>query len=590
MNRFRTWRVNRGEAAMAAALLAACPAACAAEVHVSGRLVYGAVYRVEESDPALITSLNGAAIGLVGRASGGNADDANLNYRRGDAASRALKGYLDLAASAGDTSALVRLKAWHDYALLGDGRPWGNSPNGYAAGAPLSDAGAPLRSRFSGIAFGEAWVQQRATFGEARLTARLGQQNLNWGTRFATPGGLEALNPKDLPALHRAGAVAQETKVAVPMLFGRLDMAGGVALEAYYQTGFRGNVFDMCGSFWAISDYVTDGCNKIMSGQPQVTDRARLPLGAYMGRLPTPKPGRAEFGVSAGWQIAPGFDAALYHARYNSRIALPGLRRTTRPNGPALIPGNPDGRNMAYFTEYPEGLAISAASFTRKSGANTVYGELSWRPRTPFMISPGDVVPPFLSPTAIALLRDRANAVPPGGLFHGFDLHPLAQAQLGVQHELALGSVGLTLGAEVVAKHTPGLPDQALQRYGRSDLFGVGPVQGVCPSPGPDPVRQCTLRGYTTADSFAYRLRGELRLPALAPGLASSASVAFAHDVRGWSGDLLINEGRKTAVVALRFEYLQRYVADVSYMPIWGGDYNVTADRDAFALSLGIKF
>lgn len=589
MNRFRTRRVSGADAVMAAALLAAFPA-CAADVHVSGRVAYGAVYRVEESDPALITSLNGAAIGLVGRGSGGNADDANLNYRRGDAASRALKAYFDVTASAGDWTGLVRVKAWHDYALLGDGRPWGNSPNGYTPGAPLSDAGAPLRSRFSGVAFGEAWVQQRATLGATRLTARLGQQNLNWGARFATPGGLEALNPRDLPALHRAGAVPQETRVAVPMLFGRLDTAGGIAVEAYYQTGFRGNVVDMCGSFWAISDYVADGCNKVMSGPPQVSDRARVPLGAYMGRLPTPKPGRAEYGVSVGWQIAPGLEAALYHARYNSRIALPSLRRSTRPNGPALIPGDPDGRNMAYFTEYPEGLAISAASFTRKAGANTVYGELSWRPRTPFMISPGDVVPPFLSPTAIALLRERANAVPPGGLFHGFDLHPLAQAQLGVQHEWTLGATGLTLGAEVVAKHTPGLPDQALQRYGRSDIFGVGPVQGVCPQPIGDAARQCTLRGYTTADSFAYRLRAELRLPPPAPGLAASASLAFAHDVRGWSGDLLINEGRKTAVVALRFEYLQRYVADVSYMPVWGGDYNVTADRDALALSLGIKF
>lgn len=62
------------------------------------------------------------------------------------------------------------------------------------------------------------------------------------------------------------------------------------------------------------------------------------------------------------------------------------------------------------------------------------------------------------------------------------------------------------------------------------------------------------------------------------------------HDVKGWSADALINEGRRTVNLALRFEYRQRYLAEVAYMPIWGGDYNAVSDRDQVALAVGVKF
>jgi hypothetical protein len=564
--------------------------ASAVETHASGRITVGEVLRTESSDPVLLTTINAAAIGLTGKGSGGNADDGNTNYRHGDAASRAVKAWLDLSASEGETSALLRLKAWRDIGLLNDARPWGNVPSAYAADAPLSDRGAARLTRFSGLAVQEAWVQQRARSDDVALTLRLGQQNLSWGERFATPGGLEALNPRDLPALHRAGAAPQETKVAMPMLFGRIEAGHGVGIEAYYQTSFRSSALDMCGTLWSLSDYQADGCDKVMSGLPAVSDRARLPLGAYMKRLPTPKPGPAEFGIALTWKPAPGTELGLYHAHYNARSPLPSLRRTSRPAGPALIAGDPDGRNMAFFTEYPEGLVLSALSFVHKSGAASWYGEMSYRPRAPYMLSPGDVLPPFLSPTAPAMLRASADAVAPGGVFHGFDLHGLAQAQLGVRRDFRVAGMDWTGSAEVVAKHTPGLPDPALRRYGRADIFGVGPVLGNCAVTTADPGRQCSLRGYTTADAYAYRLRLDASLPPVVQGLVLSVAAGLAHDVRGWSGDLLINEGRKTASLALRARYLQRYVAEVTWLPNWGGDYNQVADRDTLALSVGIQF
>ncbi|SFD10308.1 DUF1302 domain-containing protein [Massilia yuzhufengensis] len=563
----------------------------AATVHASGRIVAGNVYRVQERDPHLLTGVNAAEMGLVGYGSGGNADDANSNYAKGDAASRALRALLDLSATSGDWSAFVRVKAWRDAGLAHDGRPWGNVPNGYVAGLPLSDSGAPRLTRFSGVALVDAWVQASAMLGEAPVLARLGQQSLRWGEQSLTPGGLESLNPRDMPGLHRAAPVVSETIVPRPMLFGRVEPISGLVFEGYVQASFRPTALDQCGTLWSMSDYVVSGCDKVMSGNPQVSDRARQPIRAYKKRVATPEPSSKEFGVGVTWEPgAPGTEVGLYHARYHARSALPGLRRTLRPNGPALIAGDPDGRNMAYFTEYPEGLRISAITLSRKRGASTVYGEFSHRPGVPFMLAPGDVIPPFMSPTIASPLRARADAVPPGGFFRGYDLYAMLQVQAGVRREWVLGGLAMGGAMEVVGKHARGLPDPSVMRYGRADIFGVGAVNGGCLVTTGDAARQCSLRGYATPNAWGYRLRLDARLPDLAPQLAGSASALFVHDVKGWSGDLLLNEGRKSANLTLRFEYRQRYLLELGYQPSWGGDYNQAADRDTASFAAGLRF
>lgn len=576
---------------LALALALASWPAQAVDTKVSGRVNFGAVWRTEARDPHLLASVNAPAIGLVGLGSGGNGDDPNMNFGRGDVASMALKAYLDLDLREGPWSALVRVKAWRDEGLEQRRRPWGNTINGYAANTPLDDAGAARLSRFSGVALGDAWLQYAGQSGAMRYSARLGRQSLNWGERSITPGGLEALNPKDVPALRRAGAVPQELRAPAPMLLGRLELTPAFGVEAYWQTRHQPSALDLCGTLWSANDYLAEGCNLVMSGQPAVSDRARIPLGAYQKRLPTPEVNGPEYGLALSWKLAAlALDVGLYHARYNARTALPSLRRSTRIGGPALVPGDPDGRNMAYFTEYPQDLAITALTFQHKRGKAQLYGEASYRPRQPFMLAPGDVLPPFLNASVPALLRADANAVPPGGIYHGYDLHPMSHLQLGAGREWQLGRVVLGATAEVVGKHASGLPDPAVRRYGRADIFGVGPVNGACVVTTGNAARQCSLDGYASTNAWGYRVRVDARMPALLPGLACNASLAFAHDVKGWSGDFLLNEGRKNATLALRFEYRQRYLLELGWSPVWGGAYNQVADRDVAALSAGVRF
>jgi hypothetical protein len=576
----------RRSAFLVLAALAARPGLAADGFSYSGRIAYGGVARLEEPDPHLLTAASAAAIGLTGTGMGANADDANLNYMRHDWVSRAWLGNLDLRYQNGELAGMARFKAWYDESMRHDARPWGNSTNAYTAGQPLGDAGAASLSRFSGVALGEAWLERGFQLGQGRLLVRAGNQLTPWSERGPA---LEGMGARDLPATRRAGAVPQETRVAAPMLFVRAGLSPAWALEAFVQA-FRPSALDICGSFWSISDYQAEGCNAVMAGPPLgLNDRSRMAQGAFMARLPTEKPGSPNRGLALFWKPAADTELGFYHARYGWRMPMPALRRSTRV-GPPLIAGDPGGLNMRFFTEYVGNAPLTAVTFSRRAGATTYGAELSWRERIPFMLSPADALPPFLNPALPSILRASADAVPPGGIFRGYDLYSMAQLQLSIQRRWDVFGLPLSGLLELVGKRTPGLPDASVRRYGRADVFGPGPFNGVCVPMTGDTARQCSLRGYQTASAWSYRLRMETRLPEALPGLSTRLVAGFGHEVKGWSGDFAINEGRRMLSLGTQFEYGKRYFVDLAYVGIWGGDYNPIVDRDTLALNAGVRF
>ena len=92
------------------------------------------------------------------------------------------------------------------------------------------------------------------------------------------------------------------------------------------------------------------------------------------------------------------------------------------------------------------------------------------------------------------------------------------------------------------------------------------------------------------APPWRASLRLETRLPEALPGLSTRVVAGFGHEVKGWSGDFAINQGRRMLSLSTQFEYGKRYFADLAYVGIWGGDYNPLTDRDALALSAGVRF
>lgn len=567
----------------AAALLTAAADAGAREFKASGRVMFGAALRTEAPEPSLLVSYNAREVGLQGFASSGqNTDDANLNFRRGDATTRALHAFVDISASRGSFQALARIKGWHDFALQDHARDWGNNPNGYQAGEPLSDAGAARLSRFSGVALGDAWVQYAPG---AQLSIRVGQQSLPWGEQATFAGGLAAINALDQPAQRRAGSAPQQLRVPSPMTFARIAIAPALSLEAFYGATFRPSALDMCGTFWASTDYLAQGCDRAFAGSMPFSDRARLASGAFLKRVDSPSANDGpQFGAALVYRTA-ALDAGIYAARYTNRIPIPGLRQSTR-TGPAFIPGDPDGRNLAFFTEHADDVKLVAVNVAHRRAANTWSAELAYRPNQPVQLPPGDVLPAFLNPAAPSLIRADASATPPGGTFRGYDRLRTAQLQLGWQRAFGVVSAAV----DVVGKQVLSLPDPALRRYGRPDQYGTGPINGVCFPNSLNVKRQCSLDGYVSKRSFGYRLRADARLPKVAPRLDLHASAIFTHDVSGWAHDFLLGEGRKSLNLALRMQYRERYLAELAYLPIWSGQYSNQLDKDQLAFAVGVKF
>lgn len=561
------------------------------KLKVDGSMFVGTAIRTDRQDPALLSNVNSSLLGIDGTAIGGrNHDDGNLNFNRGDPVATVAKGYLTLGYTWRNYGALASAKAWYDYALADSGRPWGNVPNGYSAGEPLSDAGALPRSRFSGIVSDNLYGYGRNEVGSVPVDWKVGYQKLDWGNRYIAMGGLRDLTPVDAPAVLRPGALREEeTRIAFPAAFARLGVAPETSAEFFYQFHFQPNAPHECGTFFSQLDFASEGCDKIMVGN--VSNRDALASGSFLKRADTIDPSNSgQVGLALKravdrWATEFGIYAAQFHSRSSFIGGVNSLR-----TGPPFIPNDPDNLNPKYFAEYPEDIRIFGLTFDTKMSGGAVFGELTYRPNQPYQYNGVDMINAFVSSTAPTLLRARVAALEPGATFHGYERHKALQLQLGATRGFpnVLGSAELSTGAEIVYKRVPDLPDQSTARFGRSDIFGPGAVDGVCPPPATP--TQCSSDGYVSRNAWGYRLRAGLRYANVFDGVDLIPSVAFGHDVAGWSGDQGIIEGRKLAIVSLRANVAKRWTWEIAWLPTWGGTYNSLRDRSTAQTNIGYQF
>jgi len=566
------------------------------KLSVTGSVTAGSAWRTQSQDTALLPNVNSSQVGITGTAiaptAGRNQDDGNLNFNKGDPVAQVVNGYLALDYKAvGDWGAAASAKAWYDYALEDASHPWGNIPNGYTPNAPLSDGGVQPRTRFSGAVLDNLNVYGHHSVSGAPLDWTLGWQKLDWGNRFIVLGGLRDLNPIDIPAFTRPGMLQrdQETRISVPQIFARLGVSKTTSVEGFYQFHFERNAPSQCGTFYVAVDYFSDGCNAVTLGN--ASDRVALATGNFIARAPnvlasnSGQGGLALLHTVEEWETKFG----LYATQFHSRQGFSGIYKSLRGGAP-FIPADPDGLNPRYFTEFPENIHMFGGTFETKIRGGTVFGELTYRPNQPLQYNAADLVAAAISNVAPTTLRDKINALGPGGTLNGYERHKNVQLQLGEtgQIQKVLGAAGLNWGAEVVYKGVPDLPDPSVVRFGRSDIFGQGPVNGVCPPPAV-PV-QCTSDGYVSRNAWGYRIFGGLRYPNVADGVDLIPSLLFGQDVKGWSGDAGIVEGRKLALAALRASFRGGFIAEVSWIPTWGGTYNNQRDRSAVQVFIGQRF
>ena len=152
------------------------------EAKIEGSVTLGTGIRTEEPLPQNFGPLAGNRVGRPGGLTSANSGGPNLNFEKGSAYSTVLKGFVDFDLHGRSLGAFTRLKAWHDFELESGDRPYGNFPNAFAQGVPLSDEGFAREAKFSNAMFTDAYVYGRYDLGdERRLEARFGRQVVSWG-------------------------------------------------------------------------------------------------------------------------------------------------------------------------------------------------------------------------------------------------------------------------------------------------------------------------------------------------------------------------------------------------------------------------
>jgi len=601
----------------------------------NSQISLGASWRMSEMEPLLVTPGNAPGFGA---ASTGTADDGDLNYDDGDIYSLILKGVHDLELRNGDFGVFLRAKYWYDQELENGKVPHGNSANQYTPNVKLDTSGFDDFAQGSGIELLDAFIYNTFYLGEneAPLDVRLGRQVISWGESTFIQNGINTVNPVDVSAFRRPGAEIKEGLLPVSMLTISAGVTNELSIDLFYQLEWEKTVIDGCGTYFSTADVAATGCN-IVTLTGQVPDQGNmlgfppvLPPGFFITRQADIEPDDSgQFGVAMRYfaEKLAGSEFGVYYINYHSRIPyLGGFTNNNEdlgapPNTP-FIPGNPLGGNPQYYAEFPEDIELYGISLATNLAGFAVSGEVSYRPDFPVQINTTELLQAAVLTAPWSTLTPTALAADPGAAFAGYDLLPVTQAQVTFIRffDQVMGASRLSLAAEIGANWVGDLPEQSVQRYGRSPTYGMGyfapiPLAAILGPTAPDEfvsceggvgndilesltslpapngnIRNCTTDGYVTDSSWGYRIRASLTYNDVFAGINLTPSFAWSHDVDGYSPNSNFNEGAKALTLSLGAEYLNRYTGSLAYTTFSGGDYNTVEDRDFLSLSMAVSF
>ncbi len=572
-------------------------------------IALASAWRVQNRNPSLYAPQNGDLQGLP-TGIGGNADDGNLNYGKGDnfLTVAALSSSLDL--SKGGYGGFVRVIGWYDYTLNRRGVPHGNEANNYVSGQPLSDRGNETLARFDGLTVLDAYAYGGWKFDDNTLKARVGRQVLNWGQGLVLQG-VDQINPIDVIVLRRPGTPLAEALIPVGMAAGSLQIAGGPTVAAFYQFEWQSTVLEGCGTFFSSID-ASIGPNTASSGCPAgvvaAPDPTGYPAQMFVPLVPsqTPRNG-GQFGVSVRQRVeALDTEFALYAMNLHARVpVLNAIRGLVPFQANADATGLPNAK--AVWT-YPENMQVYGVSGETKLAGWKVGGEVSYTANVPVQIAVGDAIAGLLYstlgvPSAYwGPLGPRILATPVGSEFYAYERGNKTMVILNAVKVFpgVLGAQALVAVGEAGSSWSSGL-DPGF-RYGRGYVFGIarspayGPlndaVAGGCPLLNTPNQPGCAAEGFFSPFAWGYRLRAQLNYANVAnSGVTVSPSVFWLQDVKGYSVDNQFIQDRKTLALGVNFAFPQR--VDLALLYTWYADnapWNPTRDRDFVGVKLSYSF
>lgn len=579
-----------------AALLACLPAhavrtttAGGTEIDFSSTLSLGGQWRLSRPSTTAIGNDNGgqvptgAAVGSLLNGPGNdiaanpdfnflNADDGNLNYRRGDMVSAALKGTHEFGLKTTDGWRALARATWVKDFKADDTRR-----------TPLSKAARDIAVNNATML--DAWVSKDFKLvGDRNATLRIGNQVLSWGEDIFIVGGINQINAFDLRKLHTPGTLVKEILRPAQMVSLNAGVADGVSVEAYYQYRWNGFRFDPVGTFFSAGDVVGAGQrpayvpSSVLSGFDLCTPPtpcgdigARIQDGINVVPFEADRkpPKGGQFGLSTRFKPR-GADTeyALYFQRYHDKLPF-----TTLFTDPAYAAYNV--ATIGYVNEYGRDKNLFGASFNTKVGPVAVGGELSYRPRDSVAID-GSV--PFAGKWSIydPAYADAGGRITVKGYAEEkkFQAHLTALYFTEVNSPMgalvkALGAAEGTLLAEVALTHYPNLK--------------VGEI----------PYLIFPSYASPTKTSWGYALEFDLSYPRVWGSDWNLTQVTvFTHDVSGISPNTLpFVKGRRSLFLGLNFDNGSVWKLQAGYAAFFGGGLNnIVRDRDNLSLSLSYSF
>ncbi|MFF7705927.1 DUF1302 family protein [Pseudomonas sp. NPDC007930] len=483
---------------------------------------------------------------LVGASNGGHAaaassDDGRLNFKRGEAFSRRFEGVHALELRYQDSGLYLRGRYWYDFKLEDEHQRFKD----------IDDSGRALGSRSAGGQLLEAFAWQHYQLGGQPGTVRVGRQVVHWGEAQLIGGGIDAINPTGAQLFPSAAAPWREQALPTSLFYVRQNLTDALSVDGFYQLAWDPDQQANCGTFFASSDALAKGCagnlalGPASAGQPEGTLVAR-------GHDDEPSSG-GQFGLAVHYQLSPwNTELGAYVLNYHSRAAY--------------LAGDGPG----YYVKYPENIHLYGLSFSSVLPEGTRWrGELSYRPNAP------------LQENWYSVLQ-QSNA---SGADQGYQRAPVTDLRSSLEHTFdgGLGADRFTLLAELGATRVNGLGSGY---YGRDVAFGAPPGQCQAGS------RYCDGGGFTTTTAWGYRARAQWTFFEVVPRLTLRPSLAWAHDVNGYSPQPggQFEEGRKAVTLGLDADYQRTYSASLAYTNYFGGRYSTINDRDFLALTLGLRF
>lgn len=575
-------------------------------------ITWGASVRAEDRDDRLIGKVNldptiGArvtalqaqgryveaqalALAAPGRFSV-NSDDGNLKYDKGDLISNALGLTTELSLDWRGWGAFVRATGFYDFETMDRD--------------DISDVAKDQIGNRTRLL--DAFIFRDFEFGDSVTgNFRLGKQVVSWGESTFIQGGINAINPVDVSRLRVAGAELKEAFLPINSAWASFNLTDNLAIEALYMFEWKPTEVEPSGTYFANNDFGLTGGEFVMLNFGLVDEPADYnvcrtnPAADPRCAASFPRAADNEAGDSGQYGLAMRYFASelndtefgLYYLRYHSR--LPYISGTAVTNSSTT-----SGR---YFIEYPEDINLYGLSWNTMLPAGVAFqGELSYRDNMPLQIDDVEILFAGLSPLNVLIAEpylrfvSQLGQAAPGEYLRGYERHEVSQLQftftkvIGPGNFLAADQIATV--AEFGATQVWDLPSLDVLAYqGDGTDTGCGPDAAT--GNGRNPYTSCV--GFPTQFSWGYRLAMRADYNSVAGKAINLAPrIAFNHDVNGTSpgpgGNFL--EDRKSATLGVEANYLNRWVFDVSYTAFMGGGiYNLTSDRDFFAVTAKYSF